>query len=306
MQVRVSYKENNLIKGRIMNEDSEKTLRDKIKSIQHDPTLTPNKKQSLQKVLHQSYQSANFNTLETFNALETNNKSSCQYYPSRKCSLECVLCKKYYHCRFCHNDAEDHKFDRQNVQNVCCLECNTIQSPDVRCHNCDVQFGDYYCDRCHLYADTTEIFHCDGCGICRKGLKELYRHCDKCNMCISVSAGGHTCFSNTFEGNCAICSESLFDVIEYGSLLKCGHAIHQTCMRHYAENNYRCPLCKKSMIDMAPIWEDLSEKWKDALLVRDDNKIVDRYCNDCCKTFQNSYSPFALYRCPHCFGFNNC
>jgi RING finger/CHY zinc finger protein 1 len=283
---------------------SEKTLKEQIKHIQSDSTLSNDQKQhNIQYVLKNEYNTppADDNPVnDLFPEIE------CCYYPERKCKLQCVICKHYYHCRFCHNEKEDHKFDRHNVENVQCNACKTIQSPYQRCSNCDIEFGKFYCEICHLYAETLNVYHCEGCGICRKGPEEDFRHCDVCKMCISVNMKTHKCFENTFEGNCAICGDCLFDVIGYGSLLQCGHAIHQECMKQYVGNNYRCPLCKQSMVDMSATWNDLSERWKDALLVRDDNKIVSRFCNDCCETFENSFSPFMLYQCPECKGFNNC
>lgn len=298
-----------------MNDFFEKSLREQIKKIQIDPDLTSEEKQiEIQKILH------NRRTINTASAasaaLDSTTKQGtspqpppdCQYYPNRKCLLECIQCKKFYHCRFCHNDTENHKFDRHHVDFVKCIECDYTQSPTQQCTNkeCGVMFGQYYCDICHLYSDHTNVYHCDGCGICRKGPQENFEHCTKCNMCISISVKDHKCFSNTFEGNCAICNYGLFDMIGYGSLLQCGHAIHSSCMQQYIASNYRCPLCKKSMVDMTKTWDLLSVQWKDALQIRDENKMVTKHCNDCCESFSVGFSPFMLYQCTKCNGFNTC
>ena len=37
-------------------------------------------------------------------------------------------CEKYYNCRFCHNDKEDHELDRKTVQRIKCLQCGSCQS----------------------------------------------------------------------------------------------------------------------------------------------------------------------------------
>ena len=58
-----------------------------------------------------------------------------------------------------------------------------------------LQFGEYSCIPCRLYADTTKpIFHCDGCGICRVGKREDFFHCKTCNSCWPVaSKASHRC-----------------------------------------------------------------------------------------------------------------
>jgi len=281
-----------------MNQDLEKNLRDKIRKIQQNSDMSPEEKQrSIQDVLSQRFD---------LTAIP-NTPTECQYYPERKCTLLCNICKQFYHCRFCHNESQDHKFDRHNVKSIKCMDCKILQIPQQSCENCGIEFGKYYCDKCYLYCESTDVFHCDGCKICRKGPQEDYQHCHKCSMCIRVEAlNDHVCFESTFEGDCAICGDSLFDMRQYGSLLKCGHAIHQNCMQQYVSSNYRCPLCKKSMVDMTAAWKELSEHYKDALDIRDHNRSVQRYCNDCCELFENSFSPFMLYQCPLCKGFNNC
>jgi len=280
-----------------MNESFTKALRDQIKNIQADPQLSFEDKQTqIQSVLRDRIMPA-----------VVVPPSDCKFYPDRKCKLECIQCKKYYHCRFCHNENEgSHKFDRHNVEHISCIVCETVQSPTPNCISCGIEFSKYYCDICHLYGDSTDVFHCDGCGICRKGPQEDYQHCSKCKMCISKAAfDEHKCFSHTFEGNCAICGYGLFDVIGYGTILRCGHALHQTpCMQTYIESNYRCPLCKKSMVDMSEVWKMHSEQYREALLVRNDARTMQVYCNDCSETFAASYSPFLLYQCDKCNGFN--
>lgn len=287
-----------------ISEHGENSLRDKIRKIQQDSLLSAQEKQEkIQETLSQQFTQTNNVQIAQIN----DTKTKCEYYPERKCKLFCVTCNEYVHCRFCHNDVKDHKFDRHNVPFVKCDECETVQSPSKNCSECYIEFSNYFCNKCHLYCESPDVFHCEGCRICRKGSQETYQHCYKCNMCIAVdSLNNHTCLQSTFEGNCAICNESLFDVIQYGSLLKCGHAIHQNCMQQYITSNYRCPLCKKSMVDMTQAWTELSERYKDALLIRDHNKNVERYCNDCCELFSDAFSPFMLYRCPRCLGYNNC
>lgn len=81
--------------------------------------------------------------------------------------------------------------DRFKVMEVQCSECQTIQqvseaySPSLAdvagppigvcsclkaqqtCEQCHVQFGEYYCDICHLFDKDKKQYHCQPCGICR-------------------------------------------------------------------------------------------------------------------------------------------
>lgn len=53
--------------------------------------------------------------------------------------------------------------------------------------------GQYACLVCNLFddeGDKKQIFHCDGCGICRVGGRENFFHCSNCNMCLGVSLKG--------------------------------------------------------------------------------------------------------------------
>ncbi|CAH3189606.1 unnamed protein product, partial [Porites evermanni] len=85
-------------------------------------------------------------------------------------------CVKYYSCRLCHNDKEDHELDRKTVQEIKCLQCGSSQT-----------FGRYFCMICRLYDDQEKgQFHCNGCGICRFGGEENFFHCSRCDMCLGI------------------------------------------------------------------------------------------------------------------------
>lgn len=42
-------------------------------------------------------------------------------------SLQAPCCGKFYVCRLCHDDEENHQMDRFKVREVKCASCNTIQ-----------------------------------------------------------------------------------------------------------------------------------------------------------------------------------
>lgn len=66
-------------------------------------------------------------------------------------------CKKFYTCRLCHNENENHEIDRYKIKTVKCLKCGEVQSISNKCTNCHIQFARYYCDYCHFYNDDPNI-----------------------------------------------------------------------------------------------------------------------------------------------------
>ena len=95
------------------------------------------------------------------------------------------------------------------------------------------------------------IFHCDGCGICRRGSRDEFFHCDVCGCCCAVaSRRDHKCFANVTKRDCPVCLSDLHSGREAASFLKCGHALHVGCLRQlYAAHSTVCPLCKKSLYE---------------------------------------------------------
>ena len=74
-------------------------------------------------------------------------------------------CQKTYRCRFCHDRAEDHLLQREDVWEVVCSACGLRQPVSGECANkeCGIRFGKYFCFECKLFDDEDkEQFHCDG------------------------------------------------------------------------------------------------------------------------------------------------
>ena len=45
-----------------------------------------------------------------------------------------------------------------------------------------------------------QIFHCDGCGICRVGGRENFFHCDVCNCCLALfQKNNHVCIAQKLK-----------------------------------------------------------------------------------------------------------
>lgn len=50
-------------------------------------------------------------------------------------------CGKFYKCRYCHDENEDHHFDRKTLTELICTKCDTRQKVQAECENCGVRFG---------------------------------------------------------------------------------------------------------------------------------------------------------------------
>lgn len=175
--------------------------------------------------------------------------TSCSHYV-RKCALFTPCCLKFYSCRLCHNEQENHELIRKFVQQVKCNQCGHIQGVVASCSECHIRFGFYFCAECRLYDDTEKgQFHCDQCGICRVGGRENFYHCTRCDICIPIRLKStHTCLESASRSNCVICLEDLHSSREPCQVLRCGHYLHRTCYRECLRCRYSCcPLCAKSM-----------------------------------------------------------
>lgn len=104
----------------------------------------------------------------------------CQHY-QRNVKLQCYTCKKWYTCRFCHDEVEDHSLVRPMTKNMLCMLCGQAQPASQWCKGCGERAALYYCDLCKLWDndDGKSIYHCHDCGICRlgKGLGKDFFHC---------------------------------------------------------------------------------------------------------------------------------
>lgn len=104
----------------------------------------------------------------------------CQHY-KRNVKLQCHTCKKWYTCRFCHDESEDHSLERHKTENMLCMLCTLPQPAAQRCKGCGGFAASYFCGVCKLWDNDSSksIYHCDDCGICRigQGLGKDFFHC---------------------------------------------------------------------------------------------------------------------------------
>jgi RING finger and CHY zinc finger domain-containing protein 1 len=230
----------------------------------------------------------------------------CTHY-DRNCLIISKCCNKVYQCRFCHDDNEDHKINRFSTEKIICKKCNIEQGISNKCINCNIEFGKYYCYICRLwFNDDKEAYHCEKCGNCRAGKKEEYIHCDKCNMCQNKDIyESHKCFYNSFELDCPICNDNLKNSIKPVVSLKCGHGIHQECLRkNITSGNLNCPLCKMSVSDMNLVWNDLDDQIRlQPMPLQYRGYSANILCNDCLKTSINKYH-FLGVKCKECGSYN--
>ncbi|KAL3531423.1 hypothetical protein ACH5RR_010745 [Cinchona calisaya] len=238
----------------------------------------------------------------------------CEHY-RRRCKLRTPCCNQVFTCRHCHNEAtsalsnpkERHELVRQDVKLVICAVCNTAQEVSGLCSECGIKFGEYFCEICKFYDDDTtkKQFHCHDCGICRVGGRENFFHCPKCGSCYSIGLrDNHSCVENAMKNHCPICYEFLFDSVKGTRIMKCGHTMHTDCYSEMiSQNQYRCPICSKSVFNMSSIWEGLDQEIEATAMPEEYRYEVPILCNDCNSTSKAFFHIFG-HKCRQCDSFN--
>ncbi|KAI1343937.1 zf-CHY-domain-containing protein [Xylariaceae sp. FL0016] len=109
-----------------------------------------------------------------------NRPFGCEHY-RRNIKMQCSTCNRWYTCRFCHNQAEDHELIRHQTRNMLCMFCGVAQKAGESCAACGALAARYYCAICKLWSDDPDkpCYHCHDCGICRigEGLGKDFVHC---------------------------------------------------------------------------------------------------------------------------------
>lgn len=196
----------------------------------------------------------------TFREMEDGSKLlGCSHY-LRGAKIRAFCCSKFYTCRLCHDEVEDHKVgdNRYATREMLCMHCGYIQPISQWCSNpnCSKRMARYFCPICKLLDDDPcrNIYHCHSCNVCRvgKGLGIDSFHCMKCNACISMKyAKTHRCIERAMESDCPICYQYLFTSTTPVKYLQCGHLMHVSCYNYYVKKSYICPICQRSMQDMS-------------------------------------------------------
>lgn len=232
----------------------------------------------------------------------------CKHYKTN-CKFMAECCKKWYPCRYCHNEEADHEVNRFKTKYCLCMNCNTVQRASKTCINlsCNKDLANYYCDFCKFWDNDSNkhIFHCDKCKICRSGSKENFIHCDKCNACLTTEYyETHKCIERSLECDCPICGEFLFTTISPIIFMPCGHGIHFFCHRDHLQSSYQCPICLKSVTDMSQFFNQI-----DLMLIN--HQMPPEYsqikslvlCNDCEQKSTAEFH-FVYHKCGFCKSYN--
>ncbi|PLB34585.1 RING finger and CHY zinc finger domain-containing protein [Aspergillus candidus] len=232
----------------------------------------------------------------------------CQHY-KRNVKLQCYTCKKWYTCRFCHDEIEDHHLDRPKTENMLCMLCGHPQPAAQDCTRCGVQAALYYCSTCKLWDNdcSKSIYHCNDCGICRigQGLGKDFFHCKRCSVCLPISIENtHRCIERSTQCDCPICGDYMFTSPETVVFMRCGHSIHQKCLSEHSKSSYRCPICSKTITNMESTFRNLDRTIESQPMpaeFKDTSAII--YCNDCSAKSVVKYHWLGL-KCDMCESYN--
>ncbi|GMJ10846.1 BRUTUS, embryo defective 2454 [Hibiscus trionum] len=232
----------------------------------------------------------------------------CEHY-KRNCKLHAACCGKLFTCRFCHDNVSDHSMDRKATLEMMCMSCLKIQPVGPVCvtPSCNgLSMAKYYCSICKFFDDERNVYHCPFCNLCRvgKGLGIDFFHCMTCNCCLGTKLVNHKCLEKSLETNCPICCDFLFTSSATVRALPCGHYMHSACFQAYTCSHYTCPLCSKSLGDMAVYFgmldallaaEELPEEYRD--------RHQDVLCNDCDRKGTARFH-WLYHKCEYCGSYN--
>ncbi|KIW91306.1 uncharacterized protein Z519_08202 [Cladophialophora bantiana CBS 173.52] len=232
----------------------------------------------------------------------------CVHY-KRNVKMQCNMCERWYTCRLCHDEAENHTLPRRETKHMLCMLCNTPQAVGQFCKTCQVQTACYYCPICILWNNDPEksIYHCDDCGICRlgEGLGKDFFHCKTCAACMSIQAEStHKCIEKSTKCDCPICGEYMFTSNKPVAFMRCGHSIHESCFSEWCNTSYKCPICSKSIANMESQFRRLDRHIEEQPMpeeYRDNRAYI--FCNDCNSRSVTKYHWLGL-KCSICESYN--
>ncbi|KAF3438579.1 hypothetical protein FNV43_RR21342 [Rhamnella rubrinervis] len=300
-------------------------LESEIRKVYRDSTLDPRRKAYLvQNLMTSRWIAAQQKLLkgidgETSNGEDVAGRSpsfqdeektvfGCEHY-KRNCKLRAACCRKLFTCRFCHDNVSDHSMDRKATTEMMCMRCLNLQAVGPVCTtpSCNgFTMAKYYCNICKFFDDERTVYHCPFCNLCRVGggLGIDFFHCMTCNCCLGMKLVNHKCLEKSLETNCPICCDFLFTSSATVRALPCGHYMHSACFQAYTCSHYTCPICSKSLGDMAVYFGML-----DALLAAEElpeeyrNRCQDILCNDCDRKGAARFH-WLYHKCGSCGSYN--
>ena len=237
----------------------------------------------------------------TTRAHEQSEPPPCTHYKKKCSNFYFSCCQTRDACHRCHKEMRN--CQEPKITEIVCDECGTAQAPSASCVHCSIQFSQSFCSICNIWTEK-EIFHCHGCGLCRVGKREDHFHCEACNGCFLLSSqSSHKCIYRPMnEVDCPLCMESVHSSQSSGYILPCGHVVHTPCFyRSMRSGGYRCPSCRKSMIDMSQTWAEL--RGSIASQPMEQTITVDYVCFDCANRGQGLFHYLGI-ECLSCHGYN--
>lgn len=150
-----------------------------------------------------------------------------------------------------------------------------------------------------------QTYHCDDCGICRVGGRDKFFHCQTCGCCYAMPLKDkHKCIEGSMLANCPVCQENLFHSTRPSRLLKCGHMLHQECLKELMLTRYTCPLCNGSVTDMSHYFSQLDREVSEVMMPTEYQDLkVKILCNDCHKECECNFH-IVGHKCAHCGSYN--
>jgi RING finger/CHY zinc finger protein 1 len=150
-----------------------------------------------------------------------------------------------------------------------------------------------------------EIYHCNVCGLCRIGKGEDLFHCNRCNCCYQKSSmSSHVCSHQPLsELSCPLCMDTIHSSQMQSTTLPCAHVVHSPCLStSLRRSEYRCPLCRKSMVDMQSSWNRIRQEII-AQPMPDGPVSMKCVCFDCGHKGESMFHYFGM-ECSACGSFN--
>ncbi|KAK8903584.1 hypothetical protein QC760_008050 [Botrytis cinerea] len=245
---------------------------------------------------------------ETENTEDSTPKLGCKHY-KRNVKLQCSTCDRWYTCRLCHDEVEDHILIRHDTKNMLCMICGCAQRAGEFCVECGERTAWYYCGVCKLWDNDSNksIYHCNDCGICRKGrgLGKDFFHCKTCGVCMSMSLmDDHKCIERVSDCDCPICGDYMFTSPKPVVFMICGHSIHSACYIEHMQTSYKCPICSKSVVGMETQFRNLDRAIDNQPMPPQfQNTLAMVSCNDCYAKSAVKYHWLGL-KCAICDSYN--
>ena len=229
-----------------------------------------------------------------------------------KCNnlLFAECCQDYFCCWVCHKKEKNHVL--YTIPHVKCRKCDTINDLTNECIKCHIKFNDNFCEKCVIWHNFKNTFHCDKCDACFNGKKSEFYHCPKCDICILQKVlSSHKCeIINDKDENCPLCTDNLYKNKRNNFILKCGHIMHRECFKEYKSNYkdldkiFKCLICYKSINELADDEKKFDNLKFNYSIHIDKISWKTKYsCYDCKVTNVTSYHPKYI-KCINCKSYN--